>query len=166
DDARDAASRPIAIGRRRCGERVGRQRSHARMVVVEDEHVGVRRVARAANPRIARTQVAVRRIRWRRGRRTRHRLAAPRSILSMRGDDHPLFAQRMPPLFPDAVAHHAHFIPTQPISPYTPHFTVHTSFHLHTPHFTYTHLISPASARSSTSARETCGRTRLRLAPP
>ena len=71
------------------------------MIVVENEDARVVVISAAADAQIAGTQVAVFDV----GRQgflsgLADNGAAPRTILAVRRDDHPLLAQRMPALFP------------------------------------------------------------------
>lgn len=73
------------------------------MVVVENIHAVVMRIDRAADARVARTEIAVFNVSRREFLCALHNLADPRTILPVSGDDHPLFAQWMPPLLPHAM---------------------------------------------------------------
>ena len=72
----------------------------ARMVVIEDERPGVILVAPAADARVAGTEVTVRYIRRECLVRVIEHFTIPRAILTVRGDDDPLLAQRVPAFFP------------------------------------------------------------------
>ncbi len=100
DDARDARA-PGGCGRcRSAAPDLGRVGRDARVVVVEDEGARVVGVALAADAHVAGAEVAVRQVLGQLFLGVLHRPAAPRSILTVRRDDHPLFAQRVPALFP------------------------------------------------------------------
>jgi hypothetical protein len=75
--------------------------THARVVVVESKHVRVVRVSYTGDARVPRAEVAARiKLRERRTGVAK-RLAQPRAIVAVRGDDNPLSPQRMPTFFPD-----------------------------------------------------------------
>ena len=71
------------------------------MVVVEDKDVGVVVVAFAADALVAGTERAISDVGRYVNRFVPHRLADPGTVVSVGGDHHPLFTQRMPALFPD-----------------------------------------------------------------
>src|SRR5262245_37557117 len=100
-DAGVASRGAIAINARRRGQVPRRVETHAGMIVVKDEDVFVIVVAIAAHASVARAQVTIGQI----VRQCRlfplDRLAVPRAVLPVRGDDDPLLAQRMPSFFPD-----------------------------------------------------------------
>ena len=99
-DAGHAGRGPVAVDRRQ-GRQIGRgQRSHAGMVVVEDEGLAVVGVARAADARVAGAEIAVRNVLGQRPLLRPDHVAAPRPVLPVGGDDDPLLAQGMPALFP------------------------------------------------------------------
>ena len=70
------------------------------MIVVEHESVAVSVVLLAADPQIPRTEVAIGHIFRDLRLFTAHGLAAPRPVLPVRRNDHPLFPQRMPAFLP------------------------------------------------------------------
>ena len=100
DDARGADGGRRAVERRRDGDVARRVRAHARVIVVEHERALVARVDRARDAGVPRAEVAAGIVGRQLGRGRRHRLARPRPLLPVRRHDHPLLAQRMPPLFP------------------------------------------------------------------
>jgi hypothetical protein len=69
------------------------------MVVVEDKEARIIRVPGAADTQVTRTQIAVFNV-GRLWRASIHHLSAPRTILTVRRNDHPLLTQRVPPLLP------------------------------------------------------------------
>src|SRR6266511_1941901 len=68
---------------------------------LEDEDVFVIVVALAAHASVARAQVTLGQIVRQRRLFALDRLAVPRAVLPVRGDNDPLLAQRMPSFFPD-----------------------------------------------------------------
>ena len=95
-------------GRRR--DRRGRIGPDAGVVVVEHERPRVVGVAHAAHAHVARAQMTAGIVTDRPRRGVRDGLTRPGSRLAVGGDDHPLLAQGMPPLFPglrSAVRRHA-----------------------------------------------------------
>src|SRR5205085_11961209 len=101
DDSCDAARGPAAVRRLRRPRIFGRVRADARVIVVEDEDAFVIRVALAAHAQVVGTEVAVGDVSGRSRLVARDRLAAPRPVLPVRRDDHPLLAQRMPTFLPN-----------------------------------------------------------------
>src|SRR4030095_790863 len=101
DDAGDAGRGAIAINARRRGQVPRRVEPHAGMIVVKDEDVFVIVVAIAAHASVARAQVTIGQIVRQRRLFALDRLAVPRAVLPVRGDNDPLLAQRMPSFFPD-----------------------------------------------------------------
>jgi hypothetical protein len=71
------------------------------MIVFKDEYVFVIVVAIAAHASVARAQVTIGQIVRQCRIFSLDRLAIPRAILPVRGDNDPLLAQRMPSFFPD-----------------------------------------------------------------
>ena len=106
--ARTPRRRRIPIDARRRLELPRRVRADTRMIVVEHEHRLIVGIARAAHAQVARTEIAVLDVFWRPRAGHHGPFPMPRTILTMGGNDHPLLAKRMPPLFPggDAGALH------------------------------------------------------------
>jgi hypothetical protein len=71
------------------------------MIVVEDIDRPVIGVALAAHAQVARTEIAALDVFWRPGGGHDGPFSMPRTILTMGGNHHPLFAKWMPPLFPN-----------------------------------------------------------------
>jgi hypothetical protein len=101
DYAGDAGRGAIAINARGRGQVTRRVEPYAGMIVVEDEDVFVIVVALAAHASVARAQVTIRQIVRQRRLFALDRLAVPRAVLPVRGDNDPFLAQRMPSFFPD-----------------------------------------------------------------
>src|SRR5687768_15840381 len=78
------------------------------MIVIENVGLVVLRIDRPANAHISRAEVTVGEVRRQRRSVLLHGAATPGTILPVCRDDHPLFSQRMPPLFP------RHFVPFRP----------------------------------------------------
>jgi hypothetical protein len=74
------------------------------MIVVEDMDRPVIGIALAAHAQVAWTEMAGLDVFWRPSSGHHGVSPVPRTILTMGSDDHPLFAQRMPPLFPGCYA--------------------------------------------------------------
>src|SRR5262245_8096437 len=72
------------------------------MIVVEDEYAVVVKIILAADPTVTRAEVTICDILWNRSFAAADGFPAPRSVLAMRSDNHPLLAQRMPSFFPGA----------------------------------------------------------------
>jgi hypothetical protein len=70
------------------------------MIVIEDKSRRVVLITFAADSSVTGTKVTIGQIVWHFGCCAVDRFADPWTILSMRSDYDPLFAQRMPPLFP------------------------------------------------------------------
>ena len=104
DDAGLALGRAIAEQAARRGRQFGRRMfGDARQIVVEHKDARVELVASFTDARIARTEIAIGRVGWLGGGRVAVDVGTgPRPALPMSGDDHPLFAQGMPALFPGA----------------------------------------------------------------
>ena len=93
--------RPVAIYTRRSLKISWSIRPDAGMIVVEDEDTIVVVVPDAADARVTRTQVAVLYICLRVARRLfTDNIAVPWPVLTMRRNDDPFLAQRMPSFFP------------------------------------------------------------------
>jgi hypothetical protein len=101
DDACDAGRRAVAVNAGGRGQVPRRVEPHAGMIVVKDEYVFVIVVAPAAHASVARAQVTIGQIVRQRRLFALDRLAVPRAVLPVRGDNNPLLAQRMPSFFPD-----------------------------------------------------------------
>src|SRR6266508_170321 len=101
DDAGDAGRWAVAINAGWRGQVPRRVEPHAGMIVVKDEDVFVIVVALAAHASVARAQVTLGQIVRQRRLFALDRLAVPRAVLPVRGDNDPLLAQRMPSFFPD-----------------------------------------------------------------
>src|SRR5438128_3109274 len=101
DDAGDAGRGPVAVNPLRRRQIPRSSSSHTRMIVVEDEGGGVLGVALAADACIAGTQVAVRDISRQFRLLMLDRLAYPRAVLPVGGNNHPFLTQGMPSFFPD-----------------------------------------------------------------
>src|SRR5205807_6533116 len=100
DHASYPACRAILINAGRRRNLNGRVQTDAWMIVVEDENSLVLRIHCAADACVARTQIAIFNVRRNALVLPSDCLAAPWAVLPVRRDNHPLFAQRMPSLFP------------------------------------------------------------------
>src|SRR3954447_13971057 len=100
--SRDARGRAISIDADRRRQVTRGIDADTRVIVIEHECAGIRRIDRAAHSRVARAEIARRIEGWRRLRLTRYFGARPRPRLPVCCDDDPFFAQRMPPLLPHA----------------------------------------------------------------
>ena len=105
DDACEPVGAPVLKERMRWIGRAPRLRPDARMIVVEDERPRVRLVARAADAHVAGAQITVGNV-FGDGAVALTCTCSPIQgrPLPVRGDDDPLFTQRMPALFPDAAS--------------------------------------------------------------
>ena len=102
--ARHAVGAPALIDARRRLFSLRRRRSHTGVIVVEDVDRLVIGIARAAHTRVAWTEIAGLDVFWRPSVRRHSTVPMPRTILTMGSNNHPLFAERMPPLFPGSYA--------------------------------------------------------------
>ena len=71
------------------------------MIVIKYKYPVITRVDRPANARITRTQVTIVNVGWNDLLFVRNRFTAPWSVLSVRGNNNPLFAERVPAFFPN-----------------------------------------------------------------
>ena len=101
NNPRDPLGRPVSIDAGPDYRWRGRLQTDAGMIVIKDEDSGILRIDSAANARVARTEITIFDVRWSRAVLMLHRLTTPGTILPMGGDNHPLFAQRMPAFFPN-----------------------------------------------------------------
>src|SRR5262245_4475130 len=101
DDAGDAGRWAVAVNAGGRGQVSRRVEPHAWMIVVKDEDVFVIVVALAAHASVARAQVTIGQIVRQRRLFLLDRLAVPRAVLPVCGDNDPLLTQRMPSFFPD-----------------------------------------------------------------
>ena len=74
------------------------------MVVIKNKDAVVLRIDRTTDARICGTQVTVVNVSRKVLRFVRNGFTTPRSILTVRRDDDPLFSERMPAFFPDSSA--------------------------------------------------------------
>src|SRR5688500_10999899 len=70
------------------------------MIIIENVRLLVLRINFAADAHVARAEITVGHVRRQRRRTFIYGAATPRAILSMCCDNHPLFSQWMPSLFP------------------------------------------------------------------
>src|SRR5262245_45174379 len=101
DDARNACGGTVEIYPWRSRDLDRGAETDTGMIVIEDEGPRVIVVALAADARVAGTQVAIGQIVGQRRLFMLACFAVPRAVLPVRGDNHPLLAQRMPSFFPD-----------------------------------------------------------------
>src|SRR5262249_39219870 len=101
DDSRYACRGTVAVNPLWACDMARRVETNARMVVIEDERARVIVIALAADARIAGTEVAIGQIVRQRRFFMLDCFAAPRAVLSVRGDNDPFLAQGMPSFFPD-----------------------------------------------------------------
>src|SRR5436190_16495608 len=85
------------------------------MIVVKNINAIVVRYDGATHSRVPRTQIAIVDVWWNRLLFLRNCLATPWAILSMGRNDHPLFSQRVPTLFPNSVTRSLIQCTTQPL---------------------------------------------------
>src|SRR5262245_20892271 len=101
DDSRYTLSRAVAIDSDGCRQVLRRFGTDTGHVVIKDERAGVVVVVLTVDAHIARAEITVRDIIRNRLLRMFDDPATPGTILPVRSNDHPFFAQRMPSLFPN-----------------------------------------------------------------